>query len=236
MNTFLKICRRNTVVNFRFFTFFLSLSLFAMISHAQDTEVRRKKNAINTNLTLSATNEFNIGIERYFSPRKSIEINGGFVRANPFLSDLTKSWINTQYFYESGYTFRLGLKFYKKRPEESKWQDYISPVLLYKYLFFDPQWFENPIENSDYSECIYQKRQRSKYGFEFLWGKVYSLNNSFDFELYYGVGIRAAMVERTDISKQDTCGVSPIRQLDFVDNSFYVRPSIHGGAKFRFNF
>lgn len=219
------------------FILLFSVSLLTLPSvHAQDLEVRKKKNALSVIVTNAATNEFNIGIERYISPRRSIEINAGIVRSNPFLRDLTKDWSNSQYFYESGYTVRLGMKFYKRRPEDSHWQDYVSPVLFYKYLYFDPQWFEVPIDNSDYSEAIYQKKQRVKMGFQFLWGKVYSLNNSFDFEFYYGVGIRGVDVERTDISKQDTAGVSPIYPVDFVDHNFYIRPSIQGGAKIRFNF
>lgn len=211
--------------------------LFAADLFAQQSEeVAYKKNSINTNITLCITNEINFGIERFITPRRSIEINGGIVYVNEFLEEAAKAWTNSHYFSEEGFTIRMAYKMYKKRAEGSRWTDYISPVLIYKYLFYDEKWFENEVDNSDYEECILQSRTRHKFGFEFLWGKVYELSPSTAFELYYGVGLRGTSVERTDIAKQDSCDVSPVYMVNWTDDNFYLRPSIHGGVKFRVNF
>ena len=219
------------VIKLSFFLFLLNgITVFA-----QDDVVQYKRNAINTNVTLGITNEWNFGIERFFSPRRSIEINGGLVRPSELLANLTESWSNSQYFYESGYTVRLAYKMYRPKSEGSRWQDYIAPVLLYKYLEYEPQWFQ--VDNGKNNDtAIYQERQRSKFGFEFLWGKIYELNKTFDIELYYGVGVRATVSDRTDILKQDVYGVSEPYPVNFSDHKFYFRPSIHAGAKIRLKY
>ncbi|MFM2134772.1 MAG: hypothetical protein RL021_172 [Bacteroidota bacterium] len=210
-------------------------------SYSQELDTAYRKNAINCNLTLTATNEVNFGIERFVAPRISIEINGGPIRSNSFLAKQSQSWTNSLYFYESGFSGRLGLKFYKKKSLLTKWQDYVSPALIYKSLAFEPQMFKNKYDVNEESEGIFLERQRSKFGFEFLWGKIYPLSKTFSLEFYYGVGLRAASVVRTDYWRIDTLP-SPTNPgtdtvfLNFTDENFYIRPSIHGGLKFRFNY
>jgi hypothetical protein len=210
-------------------------------SSSQEVDSTFRKNAFNINVTLSATNEYNIGLERFVGPYTSIEINGGPVRSNSFLATQSQSWTNSLYFYESGFTGRLGLKFYKKKTVLSKWRDYVSPVIFYKSLAFEPQMFKTKLENSEESEGIFLERSRSKFGFEFLWGKIYPVSKTFNLEFYYGVGLRAASVDRFDYWRIDTLP-SPTNAgtdtvfLNFPDQNFYIRPSIQGGLKLRFNY
>lgn len=210
-------------------------------SSSQELDTNYRKNAINCNLTLTATNEVNFGIERFIAPRVSIEINGGPIRSNSFLASQSQSWTNSLYFYESGFSGRLGMKFYKKKSVLTKWQDYVSPVLIYKSLAFEPQMFKNKYDANEEYEGIYLERKRSKFGFEFLWGKIYPLSKTFSLEFYYGVGLRAASVDRTDYWRIDTLP-SPTNPgtdtvfLNFTEDNFYIRPSIHGGLKFRINY
>lgn len=215
------------------------ISVFSVSSQEVDSTYR--KNAFLINVTNSLSNEYNIGFERYFSRNTSLEINGGPVRSNPAIAEFSQSWTNSLYFYESGYTARIGLKFYKKKSVLSKWQDYVSPVIFFKSLAFEPHFFETKYENNERYQGMFLKRQRSKFGFEFLWGKVYPVSKTFNIELYYGVGLRATMAERTDFWRIDTMpyGNNPGTDttfLNFNDNNFYVRPSIHGGLKLRFNY
>jgi len=210
-------------------------------STSQEVDTTFRKNAFNVNLTMCASNEWNIGFERFIGPKTSIEINGGPIRSNSFLASQSQSWTNSLYFYESGYTGRIGLKFYKKKSLLTKWQDYVSPLIFYKHLAFEPQMFKNKWDNSEESEGIFLERQRSKFGFEFLWGKIYPLSKTISLEFYYGVGLRAASVDRFDYWRIDTLP-SPTNVgtdtvfLNFQDHNFYVRPSIHGGLKLRFNY
>ena len=248
VNTFCKICRTNTVVRTKSILFSLTLTLCVLQGSSQEPDpnslsldTNYRKNALNFNLTMIATNEYNIGLEHYFSRFTSVEINGGPVRANDAIASFSQSWTNSLYFYEHGYTGRVAMKFYKKPSALSKWQDYISPVIFYKYLSFEPRFFKDKFENSDEFQGMFIKRKRSKFGFEFIWGKVYPLSKTFSIELYYGVGLRAATVERTDFWRIDTMPSATTNGTDttflnYTDHNFYIRPSIHGGLKFRINY
>lgn len=195
-----------------------------------------KKNAISVDLLQTAVNEINFNYERYFTPRRSVELSAGLIYVNEILEDFSKEWTNSHYFSEHGFAARIAYKLYKKPLEEkSRWKDYIAPVIVYKYMYFNNQWFENELD-AKYSECLFQRRFRHKLGLEFLWGKIYELNNTFSLEFYYGVGLRGTQSIRTDILKQDTCNVSPIREINFEDKSFYIRPTLRGGAKIRLSF
>lgn len=221
----------------RYFLFFASF-LLMHTSGAQEVPVY-KKNALALDLTQYGTNELNLNFEHFFSVRRSIEFTAGMVYANNVLAEFGKSWTNSHYFEEHGFSARIAYKLYKPQIEDSKWRDYIAPGLIYKYLYYNNQWFENETSNSKgdkYTEAIYQHRFRHKFGLEFVWGKVYEMNKSLAFELYYGVGLRGTLSSRTDIQKQDTVGVSKIYDVNFTDDNFYVRPTLRGGVKFRFSF
>ena len=221
----------------RFFLLSTAL-LLASFSRAQEVPVY-KKNALILDLTQDGTNELNLNYEHFFSVRRSLEFTAGLVYVNTPLAEFGKSWTNSHYFEEHGFTARIAYKLYKPQVEDSKWRDYIAPGLIYKYLYYNNQWFENETSNAKgdkYTEAIYQHRFRHKFGLEFVWGKVYEMSKSFAFELYYGVGLRGTLSSRTDIQKQDTVGVSKIYDVNFTDDNFYVRPTLRGGVKFRFSF
>lgn len=220
------------------FFLFTLLCLNAQKGFAQEAPVYRHT-AIAFDLTQYGTNELNFNLEKFFSIRRSLEISGSLVYVNSPLADFTKSWSNSHYFSEHGFSARIAYKLYKLPVEDSKWRDYVAPVIVYKYLYYNNQWFENDgtkANGDKYTEAIYQHRFRHKFGFEFVWGKVYDMNKTFAFDLYYGVGLRGTIVSRTDILRQDTVGVPGVTPLNFTDNNFYVRPTLRLGAKIRMSF
>ncbi len=224
----------------RFFLLFGTL-LLASFSRAQEVPVY-KKNSISIDLTQCGTNELNLSYEHFFSVRRSLEFTAGLVYVNQPFAEFGRSWTISHYFEEHGFSARATYKLYKQQVEDSKWRDYIAPGIIYKYLYFNNQWFENETEKVDsnnvkITEAIYQHRFRHKFGIEITWGKIYEMSKALSFELYYGVGLRATVASRTDIYKQDVSGVSPAYPTNYgTDNSFYVRPTLKGGVKFRFSF
>ena len=82
---------------------------------------------------------------------------------------------------------RVHYKIFKKpEDDKTKWRDYISPGIAYKYLYYNNQWFENELTDDNgvtYNERLFQHRFRSKMSLEFIWGKVYEMNQTFAFEL-----------------------------------------------------
>jgi len=219
--------------------FFLLLLLSAGNPTSAQEVPEYKKNAFQFNLGNYGVNEINFGFEHFFSARRSLEINGGLVYRNDFLVDMAKDWTNSLYFYERGFTVRAQYKLFKKKPEDSKWRDYISPMIYFKYLYYGKTWFANELKNEKtgdpYDEYIYQTRFRDRFGFQFHFGKIYEMNQTFALEFYYGVGLRGTLVNRIDVAKQDSAN-APVYQVNWQDDRFYVRPSIHGGVKLRVSF
>lgn len=223
-----------------FYRFLSSFSLLFLVNfQAFSQEVPEyKKNALTVDLTLSATNEINLGYERFFSDRRSLEVSLGLVYVNDYLEDFSKEWTNSHYFSEHGFSARVAYKLYKRPVEESKWRDYIAPAIVYKYLYFNNQWFENELTDEKtgvkYTECLYQHRFRDKFGFEFLWGKIYEFNKTTSLEMFYGVGLRGTVSLRSDKLKQDICDSTEIYVPNYGDDhSFYLRPVLRAGVKLK---
>ena len=101
-----------------------------------------------------------------------------------------------------------------------------------------------------YNEKFLQKRKRIQIGIQFLWGKVYEASKTFAIEFYFGAGINITMATRTDHSRfatyrsksytlNDSSTIKDDNQRrnqtipDFIDDFFYVRPSILVGIKLR---
>ena len=220
--------------------FCLFFFMGCLLLHAQDKPVYHE-NTIGINVVQLALNEFSISLEHRFSPRRSLELSGGYVYVNKLFEKMTEDWTNSHNFSELGFSLRAGYKFYKKSAEGSRWKNYIEPIIVYKYLFYNNQWFNyertNQKNGEIYTECFFQNRLRIKFGIDFIWGKEYSLNKKYSLEFFWGGGLRATSVERQDVLKQDTCGVSKILVLGReIDKQFYIRPTLTAGIKFRFNF
>lgn len=197
-----------------------------------------KKNAFAIDITQMASNEINLNHEHFFSSRKSLELSAGLIYVNDALESLSEGLSNSHYFSEHGFSFRAAFKLYKRPVPDSKWRDYIAPAIMYKYLYFNNQWFENEKDSAGikFTESLFQHRYRSKFGFEFLWGKVYNFNQTFALELFYGVGLRATTSVRTDIYRKNEFDTTAVTTLDFEDERFFIRPALRAGAKFRISF
>jgi len=168
--------------------FSIILLVFSLISHfagAQETPEYRK-NAFSINITRCISNELNLSFEKRLSVRRALEFNLGLIYINDPLQEFAKTWANTQYFYERGFAARVHYKIFKKpEDDKTKWRDYISPGIAYKYLYYNNQWFENELTDDNgvtYNERLFQHRFRSKMSLEFIWGKVYEMNQTFAFE------------------------------------------------------
>lgn len=206
-----------------------------IFTNAQDIPLY-KRNAIAFNLTRSLTNELNFTIEHFFSERRSVEINVGLVYVNNGVESLADDWTNSHYFSEHGFSARMYYKIFKRKDDDdSKWRDYVSPGISFRYLYFNKQWFKNDVTTTK-TERIYQSRFRDKVTLEILWGKVYEMNSTFAFEIYYGAGLSGTVVHRTDILKQPDIKSETVIPLNFVDDKFYLRPALSAGVKFRIAF
>ncbi len=113
-----------------------------------------------------------------------------------------------------------------------------------------------------YNEDFLEKRSRIKFGIQFLWGKVYEVSQTLAFEFYFGAGIDLTFATRTDHSRYATYRTKKYefeRDLpgtpdptdtetlyvtddnkrrnqsipDYIDKSFYARPTIQVGVKLR---
>ena len=202
------------------------------------------KNIFSINLTRLVISEANLSYEHFLTSRRSIEFDGGLVYTNDFLNDQIKDWIKSTLFSEHGYTGRFHYKIFKRSEVKTRWQEYISPGIVYKNLYYN-----NKVLTSDekldyfnlrYKETYLQKRSRSIFGVEFLWGKVFEPGRTLTFDFYYGAGINATISKRTDYSRYANY-VNPGNQSrnqsipDFEDKSFYMRPYILIGLKLRLN-
>ena len=120
--------------------------------------------------------------------------------------------------------------------------------------------YYTPIDTVFYAEKFLQKRDREQYGIQFLWGKVYEINRTFAFEFYFGAGLDATIATRTDYSRYATYHTKVYTYVtpstpkdlvktvtddnkwrnqsvpDFTDDSFYLRPNVQAGIKFRIRF
>jgi len=219
--------------------FSIILLVFSLISHfagAQETPEYRK-NAFSINITRCISNELNLSFEKRLSVRRALEFNLGLIYINDPLQVFAKTWANTQYFYERGFAARVHYKIFKKpEDDKTKWRDYISPGIAYKYLYYNNQWFENELTDDNgvtYNERLFQHRFRSKMSLEFIWGKVYEMNQTFAFEFYYGAGLMGTISDRYVVSIQPDDRSPKIITVNDHDKSFYVRPSLLVGAKLR---
>ncbi len=223
----------------RFSVFLLIFGFFSRIGLAQDIPEYRK-NAISINITRCAVNELNLTFEKRLSIRRALEFDAGYIYINDPIQSFAKTWVNTQYFYERGFAARIHYKIFKKpEDDKTKWRDYISPGIAYKYLYYNNQWFES--EQTDgsgktYNERLFQHRFRSKMSFEFIWGKVYEMNQTFAFEFFYGAGLTGTISDRYVIYNQPDDRNPKIITVEDNDKSFYVRPSLLVGAKLRIAF
>ena len=231
----------------RFFYYCISfLFLFleaATIVNAQETAVYGK-NAFSINLTRLAISEVNLSYEHFLNSRRSIEFDGGLVYTNNFLNDQIKDWSKSTLFSEHGFAGRFHYKIFKRLEEKTRWREYISPGIVYKNLYYNDKElisFEKlDYFNLRYKETYLQKRSRSIFGVEFLWGKVFEPGRTLTFDFYYGAGINATISKRTDYNRYANY-VNPSNQSknqsipDFEDKSFYMRPYILIGLKLRLN-
>lgn len=198
------------------------------------------KNSFSFNLTRYAFTEINFGYERFISFRKSIEINGGLIYVNDKFEKETMNWKNAQAFSEHGYAGRFYYKVFRRVEDNTKkWRDYIAVGFSYRHLYYNEQWFD--ILQTDtlgikYNERIFQKRERNKYGVEFLWGKVYEMNRTFALEFYYGGGVCATDVTRTIVLNQPDERNPEIIEVNSDIHSFYIRPYPMLGMKLRVRF
>ena len=217
----------------------LFLGLFLNQATAQDAPDYRK-NAISINVTRCIVNELNLSYVRHLSIRRALEFDAGYIYINDPIQKFAKTWANTQYFYERGFAARFHYKIFKKpEDDKTKWRDYISPGVAYKYLYYNNQWFENELTddaNKNYNERLYQHRFRSKISLEFIWGKVYEVSQTFAFEFFYGAGLTGTLSDRYVYYYQPDDRKSKIIDVNDNDKSFYVRPSLLVGAKMRFSF
>jgi hypothetical protein len=242
---FLKICRSE--MKKPIFYFSITVVLFFIPgkkSVGQEAEFGRV--AFSFNLTRLAVSEVNMSFEYFITSRRSIEFNGGLIYTNDFLAEQSADWVNSFAFSEHGFAGRFHYKIFRRPEVNSKWRDYIAPGLIFKSLYYNdiPIISEvkiDPFDNDTsfkYTESFLQKRERTKIGIEFLWGKVYEASRTFAFEFYYGAGIVVTMSTRTDHDRYATY-VSSLGQYrnksvpDFIDKATYVRPTIQLGIKLR---
>lgn len=217
-------------------SFFILLLVSPVYSPAQSDDLHASRTAISLNIGQAVSNEINLSFEKFVTEKSALELDAGLIYRNDLLRKAAENWTNSQYFYEHGFAARIALRRYKNVDGKSKWRDYIAPVAIYKYQYFNNAWFEADSTNNNgdkFTQCIYQHRFRHKFGLQILWGKIYQLNKTFAVDLYYGLGIRGTISNRTDVLKQDICGQTPVREINFEDSRFYVRPTIHTGVKLR---
>ncbi len=226
---------------YRYIAFFFLFFSARTFVQAQEATVYGK-NIFSINLTRLVISEVNLSYEHFLNSRRSIEFDGGLVYASDFLGDQIKDWSKSTLFSEHGYTGRFHYKIFKRSEEKSRWQEYISPGIVYKNLYYNDKVLTSDEKldyfNLRYKETYLQKRSRSIFGVEFVWGKVLEPGRTLTFDFYYGAGINATISKRTDHNRYANY-VSPGNQSrnqaipDFVDKSFYVRPYILIGLKLR---
>lgn len=211
-------------------------------------ETSKQKNALTFNIGQYLVNEINLGYEHFFSEKKSFELSGGFIYRNELLIKQAEDWSNSQYFYEHGFAVRLAHKIYHNIGEKSGKKYYYSFGLNYQYLYFNDEWFKTDRQPTVYlkdsqghvidkalgTEDIYQRRYRNRIGAQFLLGNIFPMGNTFAIEIYYGIGVRGIMSNRYDVAVSETgFGKTNVYPSGTRNEKFYIRPSIHAGAKLR---
>ena len=191
-------------------------------------------------------NEINFGYEHFLSEKNSIELNAGLIYRNEFWLNLASDWVQSLYFREHGFAARAYYKTYKKTGEKNN-KSFYSFGLNYQYLYFNNEWIDTdkpgkvtviePSGDTSYHygpEEILMHRLRHRIGFQLLLGNIIPAGKSFAFEVYYGLGIRGIFSSRFDVARRVTeDGEFFSQDLNYEDNSFYVRPTIHAGVKLK---
>ena len=232
----------------------MSFSCFfipATFAQTSASEGKKITNAISFNVGHYLVNEINLGYEYFISEKKSIEVNGGLIYKNEFWLNLASDWTNSHYFREQGFAVRAYYKTYKKTSEKSNNKSFYSLGLNYQYLYFDEDWFEtdklytldstvktdpqHPFNGPKVGdEQILMRRLRHRLGVQLLLGNVIPMSNHFFVEIYYGLGLRGIFSRRTDVARITTVnGEEYYQDLNYVDNDFYLRPTIHAGVKLK---
>lgn len=225
---------------------FLTL-LFPVNSDAQSSPngISSVRNAFAFNLGQYLVNEINLGYEHIFKEKKGLEINGGLIYRNDLILSQAKDWSNSQYFYERGFTARIAYKIYRKSGEKSGRKSFYSFGLNYQYLYFNNEWFETDkvikfkpepsAAEITTNEEIYRHRFRNRAGLQITLGNIIPMGNTFALELYYGCGVRGILSDRFDVARGVSVDENHIilQVLDYGDQKFYIRPSIHAGVKLR---
>jgi hypothetical protein len=232
---------------------FSSLIVSPAIAQTSASGNSEIKNAISTNVGQYFINEINFGYEHFISEKNSFEINAGYIYRNDFLLDLTDEWIQSQYFRERGFALRAYYKTYKKSGDKNNNKTFYSFGLNYQYLHFEDEWLEtgkpfqldstintvpqnyfNPKAHKSGPEQILMSRLRHRIGIQLLLGNVIPMGSNFFLEVYYGLGLRGIFSRRTDTARITTIdSVEYFQDLNYVDNQFYVRPTIHAGVKIK---
>ncbi len=204
-----------------------------------------QNNALTFNLGQYLVNEINLGYEHFLKEKRSVEFNGGLIYRNDALLKLAKDWSNSQYFYERGFTAKVAYKIYRKGGEKNGKKNYYAFGINYQYLYFNNEWFETDKEikfkpepsGSEVvgKEEIYRHRFRNRVGLQITLGNIIPMGNTFGLELYYGLGLRGILSNRFDVARGAIVNDEhfTIQTLNFGDQKFYVRPSIHAGIKLR---
>jgi len=211
---------------------------------AQSNYNEPQRNALTFNLGQFLVNEINLGYEHFLSENQSMELNGGLIYRNDVLRKMAEDWNNSQYFYERGFAARLAYKIYHHAGSKGR-KNYYSFGFNYQYLYFNNEWFETDKEikfrpepgsaEITANEEIYRHRFRNRFGLQITLGNVYPLGKTFAIELYYGLGVRGIFSKRFDVARGATVDDEQLilQTLNFEDQKFYVRPSIHAGIKLR---
>jgi hypothetical protein len=242
--------------NIAYTSIFFIIVLAGITADAQENPTYGK-NAVSFNITRSAINELSMSYEHWLSFRKSIEFTGGYIYVNEFLKDQFNDWKNATFFSEQGYSFGLHYKIFRRVENETKWHDYISFGVSYKYLYYDnlevisDVKFDSSlykINSALYKDSIFQYNEhflrdskRNKFSLDFVWGHVYEMNKTFAFEFYYGASIVGTIANHTDHNRQSVYVKSAHQWIskpipDYSYDQFYMRPALLLGIKFRIRF
>jgi hypothetical protein len=226
----------------------LACCLLPVVSTAQSATYGSsapRNNAFTFNLGQLVVNEINLGIEHYFTDKKSIEYGGGLIYRNDFWLKLAEDWANSQYFYEHGFALRLAHKIYHKANDKTGRKNYHSFGMNYQYLAFNNKWFETEEELTlvlkpsneeiQLQEEIFMHRFRHRIGLQVTLGHLIPLDETFALDLYYGMGVRGVFSNRFDVARGVTYNGEQVtlEYLNYEDRKFYMRPTIHAGVKLR---
>lgn len=229
---------------------YILLSFFGCILLPKSSEAQTKPygsartNALVLNVGQYLINEINVGYEHFYTEKRSYELHAGLIYRNDVLREQADKWINSEYFYERGFTFGMLLKNYKKVGDKEGRKNYYAFGFNYQYLHFNNEWFvtDKKIEVTNIGpedviadEEIFRHRFRHRLGLQTTLGSIFPIGNGLDIELYYGIGLRAIMSNRLDVERGVTIDGERhvLETLNFSEDKFYLRPTIHAGLKFK---